>query len=74
MENISGGPGGGCDGPTYTVFTEVKNFRRTLTFSAQLLFLTAVDVHSLGEQVPGLGGRTVWNGLPTLKAKMVYLL
>ena len=23
MENISGGPGGGCDGPTYTVFTEV---------------------------------------------------
>ena len=23
MENISAGPGGGCDGPTYTVFTEV---------------------------------------------------
>ena len=23
IEYISGGPGGGCDGPTYTVFTEV---------------------------------------------------
>ena len=32
LENITAGPGGGCDGPTYTVFTEVFIVQIPVTF------------------------------------------
>ena len=63
VEFCSAGPGGGCDGPTYTVFTEVSNFQIS-TKNIISNFSPETTQCLLGEQVPGLGGRTVWHGLP----------